>query len=211
MEDSSDPKPFAWVETAGAVLMAVSSLGTAWCSYEVSRWSAHASGTSEKVSRLERDAFLMRIEGTQIQAVQGQMFMEYVAAHLSGNAALERFYTDRFAAEVKKAFDGWIVQKPFENPSAPPHPFVPTLYEPRYARDIERNQRDAAALGTEARAAGETADRYLTNTIILATVLFFIGITSRLSTSRLRLGTFLFGATLFAFALIRVATLGVKF
>ena len=44
-------------------------------------------------------------------------------------------------------------------------------------------------------------------TIVLATVLFFIGITSRLSQPRVRLGTFLFGVVLFAFAAVRVAML----
>jgi hypothetical protein len=28
---------------------------------------------------------------------------------------------------LRKAYDAWLVQKPFENPNADPHPFVPAL------------------------------------------------------------------------------------
>lgn len=210
MVEDSPKKTFAWVETAGAILMAVSSLGTAWCSYEVSRWAAQSSGKGGKAAALERKANILNIQAYTVQATQAQMFMEYVAAHLSGNAALEKFYVDRFPPEVKVAFDAWIAQKPFENPSAPPHPFVPTLYERRFTKEIDQSLQESAKLAEESRSDGEVADRYLTNTVILATVLFFIGITSRLSTSRLRLSTFCFGAVLFTLAMIRVLTLPMR-
>jgi hypothetical protein len=210
MVDSGDKKPFAWVETAGAILMAMSSLGTAWCSFEVSRWGAASSGSASTAAALERKANLMSIEGSQVQAIQVQMFMEYVAAHLSGNAALERFYVDRFPPEAKGAFDAWILQKPFENPAAPPHPFVPGLYERRHAREIEQDLRESARIGQEARTLGDVADRYLTNTVLLATVLFFFGMTTRFSSARLRLGTFCFGAVLFSFAMLRVVILPMR-
>jgi len=36
------------------------------------------------------------------------------------------FYVERFPPDVRKAYDAWLAQKPFENPNADPHPFVPT-------------------------------------------------------------------------------------
>jgi hypothetical protein len=210
MTDEDPKKSYAWVETAGAILMAVSSLGTAWCSYEVSRWGAQSSGKAGRAGALERKANLLNIQGYQVQSTQAQMFMEYVAAHLSGNAALEKFYVDRFPPEVKVAFEAWIAQKPFENPSAPPHPFVPSLYERRFTKEIDQSLQESAKLGDEARSDGDVADRYLTNTVVLATVLFFIGITTRFSQPRLRMGTFFFGALLFTVAIIRVLTLPMR-
>ncbi len=210
MTDSVDPKPYAWVETAGAILMAIASLGTAWSSYEVSRWAAHASGSAGTAGALERKANLMNLQGYQVQAVQAQMFMEYVSAHVSGNATLEKFYVDRFAPELKVAFDAWIAQKPFETASAPPHPFAMPQYERRFTREIEESLKESARLAQEARTDGGVADKYLTNTVILATVLFFIGITSRFSSAKLRLSTFCFGAVLFAFSIIRVLILPMR-
>jgi hypothetical protein len=207
MSDTPEKKPFPWLETAGAVLMAVSSLGTAWCSFEVSRWGGKASERGGAAAALERKANLLRIEGTQVQTVHVQMFMEYVSAHMTGNAALERFYTDRFPPELKTAFDAWIAQKPFEDPAAPPHPFAPPLYEMRHAGVIKDSLRDSASNGEEARTLSSVANSYLTTTIVLATVLFFIGITSRLPSARVRLGTFCFGGVLFLAAVVRIATL----
>jgi len=205
--EATEKKPYPWLETAAAVLMAVSSLGTAWCSYEVSRWGGKSGEKGGAAAGLERKANLLRIEGFQVQSVQVQMFLEYVAAHLTGNAALERWYVDRFPPEIKKAFDSWSAQRPFENPAAPLHPFVPGLYEMRHTKEIDESLKESARLGEEARSTGAVATYYLNTTIVLATVLFFTGITSRLTQPKVRLGTFLFGALLFAFAAVRVAML----
>ncbi len=207
MSDSTEKKPYAWLETAGAVLMAVSSLGTAWCSYEVSRWAGTSAEKGAAAAGLERKANLLRIEGFQVQDVQVQVFLGYVSAHLSGNAALERWYVDRFPPEIKKAFEGWIAQKPFENAGAPLHPFLPGLYEMRHTKEIDESLKESARLAEEARTTGGVATYYLNTTIVLATVLFFIGITSRLTQTKVRLGTFAFGAVLFAAAVVRVAML----
>jgi hypothetical protein len=207
MTETTEKKQYEWLETAAAILMAVSSLGTAWCSYEVSRWGARAGENGGRSAGLERKANLLRIEGFQVQGVQVQMFMEYVGAHLTGNAALERFYVDRFPPEIKRAFDAWIVQKPFENPSAPPHPFVPSLYEMRHTKEIEQSLKDSATFGEEARSTGIVSNSYLLATVLLATVLFFVGITSRLRSPQVRLGTFCFGAVLFLIAAARVMML----
>lgn len=211
MTDVAEKKPFAWVEAAGAILMAVSSLGTAWSSFEVSRWGADAGQKAGAAAGLERKANLMRIEGATVQAVQAQMFMEYVAAHLSGNAALEKFYVDRFPPELKPAHAAWLEQKPFENPAAPLHPFAMSQYQRRFTKEIDESLAESARLAQQAGTSGGVADHYLTNTVLLATVLFFIGITSRFTSPKIRLGTFCFGAALFAFAIVRVVILPIRF
>jgi hypothetical protein len=81
----------------------------------------------------------------------------------------------------------------------------------RYARDIETSLQDSARCAEEARVSSGVAASYLANTVLLATVLFFVGITARLASSRLRLGSFCFGAALFVFAALRVAILPVLF
>jgi hypothetical protein len=205
--EETEKKSYAWVETACAILMAVASLGTAWTSYEVSRWAGRSGEKAGASAALERKANLMRIEGFQVQGAQLQVFLEYVAAHMSGNAALEHWFVDRFPPELKKAFDTWIAQKPFENAGAPLHPFLPGIYEMRFTKEIEESLKESARLADDSRTAGVVASSYLSTTIVLATVLFFEGITARLGTSKLRLGTFWFGAVLFLISIVRVVTL----
>lgn len=211
MIEAPEKKPFAWLETAAAILMAVSSLGTALCSFQVSRWGALSSEKAGNAMALERKANLQRIEAHQVMAVQVQLFLEYVSAHLAGNATLERYYTDRFPPEIKKAFDAWNTQDPFKNAGAPLHPFVPSLYEMRYAREIDEALRTSAVQAEEARVTGGISTNYLNTTVLLATVLFFVGITSRLTSPRVRLGTFCFGVILFLLAAVRVSMLPWRF
>ena len=149
MTEAPEKKPFAWLETAAAILMAVSSLGTALCSFQVSRWGALS---SEKNT-----------------------------------------------------------QDPFKNAGAPLHPFVPSLYEMRYAREIDEALRTSAIQAEEARVTGGISTNYLNTTVLLATVLFFVGITSRLTSPRVRLGTFCFGVILFLLAAARVSMLPWRF
>ena len=44
------------------------------------------------------------------------MFMQALAAHQAGNDKLVNFYVERFPPELRKAYDAWLAQKPFENP-----------------------------------------------------------------------------------------------
>jgi len=59
------------------------------------------------------------------------MFMQLLAAQHAGNEKLANFYAERFPPDVRKAYDAWLAQKPFENPAADAHPFVPNLYQVR--------------------------------------------------------------------------------
>jgi hypothetical protein len=210
-EPAAPKKPLVWLETAGAILMAVASLSTAWCSFESSRWSGQSAKAASAAESLERKANVLRLDGLQHKAVHLQVFMEYVAAHFAGNAALERFYVDRFPPEVRKAYDAWMAEKPFENPAAAPHPFVTPYYETRGAREMESSLGEAAQSKEKAQRTGVTAGSYLTNTVLLATVLFFVGITARLPSPRIRLGSFFFGSALFLFAVARMVVLPVQF
>jgi len=90
----------------------------------------------------------------------------------AGNEKLANFYAERFPPDVKKAYEAWLAQKPFENPNADAHPFVPNLYQVRGAAEATATMADAAARVAQARDAGNRSGQYLANTVLFATVLF---------------------------------------
>jgi hypothetical protein len=45
---------------------------------------------------------------------------------------------------LRKAYDAWLAQKPFKNPNADPHPFVPKLYETPGTREAAEANAKAA-------------------------------------------------------------------
>ena len=71
--------------------------------------------------------------------------MQLLAAQQAGNEKLANFYVERFPPDVRKAYDAWLAQKPFENPNADPHPFVPNLYEVRGTREAAEATAKAAS------------------------------------------------------------------
>src|SRR5438046_9516182 len=82
-----------------------------------------------------RRAALLDVQGSQALIVHASMFMQLLAAQHAGNEKLASFYAERFPPDVRKAYDAWLAQKPFENRAADPHPFVPTLYQVRGAAE----------------------------------------------------------------------------
>src|SRR5437762_9583193 len=130
-----EPPRKGWVEPIVALLMALTTVGTAWCSYQSAAWTRQSNRLLNEFNALERRAGLLTIQGMQQATIHTAMFMELLAAQQAGNEKLVNFYALRFPPDVHKAYDAWLAQKPFENPSADPHPFVPNLYEPRGTRE----------------------------------------------------------------------------
>ncbi len=212
MEEAIPLNPDArrrWFEPVTAILMAVASLLTAWCSYQNSRWSGESSALETHADKLERQADEQHLEAQQIHAIHMATWMEAMDAKIDGDEKLAKFYIDRFDEELKPAYDKWIALKPFENPAAPPHPFVPELYTFRFTREIQDARAEAAQSEKESNISGQYSSTYLSNTVILATVLFFAGTMEKFDQRHVRWSSLAFAVTLFAFALVRMLILPV--
>ncbi|PYK63096.1 MAG: hypothetical protein DME50_18145, partial [Verrucomicrobia bacterium] len=112
-----------------------------------------------------------------------------------------------FPPDVRKAYDAWLAQKPFENPNAAPHPFVPKLYEVPGTREAAEANAKAANSLQEARNAGTVSGQYLANTVLFAAVLFFASASGKFEQRRVRVLAFAFAVAVFAFAVIRTTML----
>jgi len=196
-----------WVEPVTALLMALTTVGTAWCSYQSAAWTRQSNRLMNEFNALERRAGLLGVQGMQQATIHTAMFMEVLAAKQAGNEQLANFYVERFPPDVRKAYDAWLAQRPFENPNADPHPFVPRLYEPRGTHEAADATAKAASALTEARSAGSTSGQYLANTVLFATVLFFASASGKFEQQRVRSLAFAFAVAVFVFALVRTAML----
>jgi hypothetical protein len=202
-ENPTAPPRKKWIEPVVAMLMALTTICTAWCSYESAAWTRRSNRLMNEYTALERRAALLEVQGSQALLMHGAMFMQLLAAQHAGNEKLAGFYAERFAPDVKKAYEAWLTQKPFDNPGADPHPFVPNLYEVRGTVEAAVARATAVQLVTEARAAGNLSGQYLANTVLFATVLFFAGTAGKFEQPRVRLLAASFAVAVFAFALAR--------
>jgi hypothetical protein len=203
-EKSTEPPRKKWIEPVVAILMALTTLGTAWCSYQSAAWTRRANGLMNESNGLEQRAALLDVQGSQALVVHASMFMQLIAAQHDGNEKLAAFYAERFPPDVKKAYDAWLAQKPFENPAADAHPFVPKLFQVRGAAEAAAMRVDAAERVTRARAAGNRSGQYLANTVLFAAVLFFAGTAGKFEQPRVRHSAAVFAVAVFVFAVIRI-------
>ncbi len=206
--DSSETRRH-WFEPASAILMAFATLGTVWCSYQSSKWSGESSEFATEAGRGHQQAALLHLESNQVTSLQAKMFAEYLDAHMSGNDKLAQFYLGRFAPELRKAFDGWMAQNPFENPKADPHPFVPNLYQPRFVEQVRQMNVKADRNDADAKRNGHVATQYLSITVLLAAVLFFAGTSARFDQRHVRQSCLFFAIIVFLFAAVRICMLPV--
>src|SRR5438874_9688833 len=196
-----------WVEPVAALLMALATPSTAWCSFESAAWTRKSNRMMNEFNALERRAGLLTMQGMQQATIHTAMFMQLLAAQQAGNEKLVNFYVEHFPSDVRKAYDAWLAQKPFENPKADPHPFVPNLYETRGAREAAELTSKAASNLEKARSAGNVSGQYLANTVLFATVLFFASASGKFEQQRVRSLAFIFAVAVFLFALVRTAML----
>ena len=94
-----------WIEPVVAVLMALTTICTAWCSYESATWTRQSNRLMNESNALEQRAALVEVQGNQALIIHTAMFMELLAAQHAGNEKLASFYAERFPPDVKKAYD----------------------------------------------------------------------------------------------------------
>ena len=203
-EKSTDAPRRKWIEPVVVVVMALTTCCTAWCSYQSASWTRRSNRLLNEYNALERRAALLDIQGSQALIIHVAMFMQLLAAQHAGNQELANFYSDRFPPDVKKAYDAWLAQKPFENRAADPHPFVPNLYQVRDTAEATEARAEAMKQITTARASGNRSGQYLANTVLFATVLFFAGTAGKFEQPRVRFSAAIFALAVFAFAVIRM-------
>jgi hypothetical protein len=198
-----------WFEPVSAIVMALSTLGTAWCSYQSSEWNGQSSTLATQASRANQQAAVFHLEGNQVMSIQVKMFTEVMDAQMSGNEKLARFYSDRFPPELRKAYDAWLAQKPYENSVADPHPFVPRLYQPRFLEDARLATANASRDDADGKRASAVAAHYLSSTVLFAAVLFFAATSGKFDHRYVRQSSLFFALAGFFFAAVRMFMLPV--
>jgi hypothetical protein len=181
-DQPSAPPPRAErrLEIISVVLLALTTLATAWCGYQAARWSGDQSQHYARASAARIKALQASTRSGQLRLDDLLYFNGWLDAREAGNQRLATIYRHRFRAEFVPAFRAWLAQRPFTNPDAIPGP----LYMPQYrSADLARSVTlDSAADelykdGTDAKI---NDDRYILSTVFFAAVLFFAGISLRL-------------------------------
>lgn len=196
-----------WVEITCAVVLALATMGSAWCAYQSTLWGGVQTFRLAAVNKAGREGSEAASAALQYRAFDAAMFMEYIKAKHTGDADTETFLHARFRPEMKAAMDAWLRTDPFNNPAAPPVPFKMAEYVQAEQQEAQRQNELAATLYASAHQANEASDRYVLLTVMFAAVLFVGGIGGTLQSQRLRRILFVLALVLFAGTAVALGTM----
>jgi hypothetical protein len=194
------------VEVLATVLLAVAAVATAWCSYQATRWNGEqakaSAGASAARFQAARAADLANAQ-TQVDVAT---FSSWVDAYARDEAQLADFYRARFRPEFVPAVEAWLATQPLVNSDAPLTPFRMPQYQLAATTNADRLDQQAEALAADVRRDIQHASNYVLGVVLFAVALFFAGISTKLTSTVLRVVTVAMGCTAFLGTVAWVAT-----
>jgi hypothetical protein len=192
-----------------AIVLSIVTLLAAWSGYAAAKWStesrlklSEASATRTAANRAFQQSLTFRVG-------DATTFNAWFAAYLTHNTNGMRIAEKRFRPDYKVAFDAWMATHPFTNPNAPPGAQSMPQYKPPGAAASRVLDAKADDLTSRGEHDGETADDYVRTTVILASVLFLVGISSHFAARPVRIGVLTLATVLLIIAAIAVIRLPV--
>lgn len=201
-----DHRRNSWLEVATVVVMGLSSVATAWSSYQASLWSGVQSEAYSRASALRVESSRASAQASTLTAIDVSIFMGWVDAKARDEEELAEFYEARFRDEFKPAFAAWIAARPLENPEAPLGPFQMPEYRVAQASQADSLLVAAETTFRDGREANRIGDRYVLALVLFATVLFLTGLTQKLL-SPAGVALLVLAGLLFASAVVGLASL----
>lgn len=192
----------ALIEIAEALLLAIVAIATAYSGYQTGKWDGHQASLYTLSSRYRVQADSATTLSGQQRLYDNSTFGFWLQAKAEGRAQDAKLFERRFRPEYRPAFKAWIALDPFNNPKAPPGPiFMPQYRNAQAELAAKRNHQadEAYRAGTEAR---ERGDKYLRNTVLLATVLFLTALAQKFRVHNVRIGILVLCAVLLVIALV---------
>jgi hypothetical protein len=173
-------------ELVVTLLLVVAALGTSWSSYQASRWNGEQAAAAGRTSAVRISAARAQGQAQAQTQVDVATFIAWADANRQGDRELSAFYVDRFRDEFKPAFDAWRATAPFSNPDAPPTPFAMPEYQLAARTDAAQLDAASEAGAAEVRLYIQRSSDYVLTVVLYAVVLFFAGMSTRLTNPRLR-------------------------
>jgi hypothetical protein len=168
------------------LLLSAAGVATSWNGYQAALWGSAQTESYGRASALRVES--TRAEGTaeQLRAIDIAVFIEWVQAYLQGDARLMQFYEERFRDEFEPPFRAWLAQDPLHNHDAAPTPFHLPEYRLAKAQEALDLSAQAERAFEEGEEASSRSNAYVMNAVILATVLFFAGISKLFKVSAMQ-------------------------
>jgi hypothetical protein len=166
-------------EIVEILVLSLVTIATAWSGFQAAEWGGRQSELYASASSTRFAADASSTLGGQFLVADATILTAWLQAHAANQTDLEQTLVRRFTPEYRAAFDAWLKTDPFHDPSAPAGPgYMPGFSEPHLAQAGVLNGQ-ASALFAEGTSARETANRYIRDTVLFASVIFLIAVAQR--------------------------------
>lgn len=192
------------VQVIEAVLLAVITVMAAWSGFAAAAYGTESRVAFAESANLKTDADAKVTQSNEVQNFDEFAFFAWLQTYAIGDASAIAFAEQRFEPDLEIAFNAWMETNPQTNLSAPATPFEMPEYLRPLLEESNALQIKAAASADEGVAKGILSDKYIRLTVLLAGVLFLIGIGSTFSMVSLRYGLISVGLVLMAVAAINL-------
>ncbi len=190
-----------------AILLSLVAILAAWSGYSAAKWGTESSLKLAKASATRTKANREFQQSLDFRVGDALTFNAWLGAYLLGNKNGARIAEKRFRKNFATAFDAWIATHPFTNPNAPPGPQAMPQYRAPGADVSMALDAQADAYYTDGEHAAEVGDKYVRDTVILASVLFLVGISTHFPLRGVRIGLITVAAALLIFGVIQILQL----
>jgi hypothetical protein len=202
-EEEGEPHD-RWLSILEAVLLSLVAVLAAYSGYAAAKWSTESSVTLATASASRTKANRADINGIVTRTLDSVSFNAWFTAFVAGHPSDERLAARRMRPGYRPAFRAWLATDPAHNPHAPLGPaYMPQYHIPEEAVSKADDAKADAAFAAGS-AAGSTADKYIRDTVFLATVLFLVGISGHFRIRVARLGLIGVAGLLLVFAVIQL-------
>jgi hypothetical protein len=192
------------IQIGEAVLLALVTLTAAWTGYSAARWSTESRVDIAQASRLGNLATRNDLLAISLRDFDSSTFNAWYIAFTLNSPQKEAIAVHRFRPLFRVAFDAWMATNPLRNPHAPPGPtYMPQYKLPEQARANALDNAATAKFQT-GNHAGLISDNYIRITVLLAVVLFLVGIGSSFKLKAVRYALIAFGSVLLTFSVVLI-------
>jgi hypothetical protein len=195
------------ITIAEAAVLSIVAIVAAWSGFAAAKWGTESSLSLAKASAERTKANREFSQALTFRAADASMFNAWFGAFIAGKKRAAEVAEKRFRPEYRVAFEAWVATHPFTNPNAPPGPQSMPQYKPTGQAESVVLDHQADESYAEGQKAAKNSDDYVRTTVILASILFLIGISSHFPLKGVRIGLVSVGFVLLVFAAIEILSL----
>jgi hypothetical protein len=134
-------------------------------------------------------------------------YLDWLNAYQGNNRSLADFCVRKFSPQLQPAFAAWMATDPLNDSDAPADPFGMSKYQVPQLLEAATLDEEAHHAFAEAERMGAIGDAYVLSTLLLAVVLFFAGVCTKIGWRPAQFALLGFAVLLMLYSVQKLGTL----